>query len=720
MKKLLFVILLMAFVLKGFGQISKFSYPSSVDLFGLCEISFKLPKIYVNPYDPDTISVYAEFTGPDNSTYIVNAFYYEDYTFQQHINGYETATYDSQYDGWRIRFTPTVLGTWTFVIRGSDNSGSLNAAFMNVNYTFSCTSVSNADGFISKANSRYLKRDVVRNGQRQIHSFFPIGPDVAWYSCVKYAYNNYYYLDLSQPYGIYDYKRYIDSLVGNANYMRVFINRYQYLSLYGPEYTQLENGNPKVYFDSIINQKDSAELDYIISYALQHGITITPCIFNCGDFRYANSDPSDVGIWANNPFNNILDLSEPCVFFTSAEAKRITKNLLRYIISRWGYAANVFCWELWNEVDHVSEICDNNGELGQNILDWHDEMANYIRAIDPFGHCISSSVGGDYGLPAFSEIFQNLDITQRHTYQNIQIARSRFELPNTLYHSANKSHSQYSIDPKPFFQAEFGFSQSKHPYAIEKDPMGVSLHNSLWSSLFLASIGSASFWWWNYLDICGMYNRFAPMLNFSQNLPILSSTFTAKRTGDEDENEGVIVFPNGLETYYMINGSEDTIMGWSQDTAFTYQALRWLTDSVRLHNDTLSDGTILWAYYYVDSVPYDTSGYLYTLDPLKRPQPSSNSNIITLPITNQPIGSRYMVKWYDSETGNALNPEVTTYAFVQQDFQGNKNVSFQFPSRIRDLQQQTINNTFGDAVFVIILKNLPKSLSINRKYSKKK
>ena len=682
-------------MVNGFGQfVPLFSYPNSVDLFGLCEISFNLPVVYSNPYDPDIISVSAEFTAPDNSSYLVNAFYYENYTFQQNNAGYEEATHNSMFDGWRIRFTPTMVGTWTFIIRAFDYNGELHLPFLNVNYSFSCTSVSNADGFITMANTRFLKRDIVRNGQRQFHSFFPIGPDVAWYGCVDF-------LSFDQPRGIYDYQKYIDSLDSNANYMRVFINRYQYLSLYGPEYTQIVNGNPIVYFDSIINQKDSSELDFIISYALRHGVTITPCIFNCGDFRYENIDPSDVSIWANNPFNYKLDLGEPCDFFTNTEAKRITKNLLRYIISRWGYATNIFCWELWNEVDHVSKICDDNVGIEQNILDWHDEMANYIRTIDQFGHLISSSVGSTDGIPPFSLMHQNLDIVQRHTYQTIQIARSRFEFPNILYSIAKKSHLSNYYPSKPFFQAEFGFNRREQ--TEEKDPKGVSLHNSLWSSLFSVSIGPASFWWWKYLDSCDLYKRFTPMLNFCRNLPILSSTFLASRTGIENDN--VLIFPNGLETYYMINAAEDTIMGWSQDTAFAYQSLRWLTDSVRMQNDTLDDGTILPAFYFVDSVPYDTNGYVYTLNPSKRPQPSSNSNSITLPISNQPVGSRYLVRWYDPETGYAFNTGIIDYAYVQQDALGNRFVCFTFPSHIRDLQRHTVNNTFGDAVFLLKLHN---------------
>ena len=676
---------------KGFGQFSpSFTYPSSVELFGLCEISFKLPNTYSNPYDPDTISVYAVFTGPDNSSYTVNGFYYEDYTFQKHNEGYEVATHHPLSDGWRIRFTPNKVGTWTFVITATDINGNLNLPYLNVSRTFSCTSVSNADGFVSKANSRFLKRDIVRNGQRQFHSFFPIGPDVAWYDNK----NN----DTTKPLGIYQYKEYIDSMYNNCNYMRVFLTRYQHLSLYGPEYTQLENGHTKVYFDSSINQKDSAELDYIITYALQHGIAIMPCIFTCEDFRIKNMDPSSKNNWENNPFNTILNLPTACDFFTNEDAIRITKNLIRYIISRWGYATNIMSWEFWNEVDHVFYMCDGYKHIEQDVYEWHEEMLQYLRSIDPFNHCVSTSMGSVSSFPyLYSVLYDNLDFVQQHWYENIQNAESRHQLLYRMFNRIMEGHTQYlSI---PFFMGEFGFAQNQNtPKYIVKDPYGIDLHNSLWASLFFTSMGSASFWWWPYVNTCGLYNRFAPLLNFVENIPIPSASFTAQHCGSVVGHK--LEFPNNLQTYYMINESQDTIYGWSQDTAFAYQSLRWLTDSA--YYEPTIWGPILR---FKDGAVYDALGYVYTLGLSKRPVPSSNSNTITLPITNQPVGSRYLVRWYDSETGNAFSNGMITYVTVQQDSQGNKYVSFNFPSLIRDIAQHTINNTFGDAVFVLILNN---------------
>ena len=691
MKKLLLFFLSITLLGKGFGQLSpSFSYPSSVDLFGLCEISFKLPISYSNPYDPDVISVYAVFTGPDNSSYTVNGFYYEDYTFQKHNDGYEIATHNPSSDGWRIRFTPNKVGTWTFMIRATDINGNLNIHFLNVSHTFLCTSVENADGFISKANSRFLKRDIVRNGQRQFHSFFPVGPNIAWYSCKTDNTCPPY----SKPYGIYEYKTYIDFLDGNANYMRVFLSRFQYLSLFGREYTQFDNtGHPIVYFNNTINQKDSAELDYIITYAKEHGVSIMPCIFNDTNLSY-DDDPTS---WENNPFNTIVD--NPCFFFSNRNAIQITKNLIRYIISRWGYATNIMSWELWNEVSNMIDFKLCNKQIHHDIQNWHDEMTEYVATLDPFNHCITTSMGNISGHQIlYNMLFNNLDITQQHNYQNIQKAKSKEQFSYILMNKSIEGHTSYPV--LPFFMGEFGFGQYHDvPTYSDKDPHGIDLHNSLWSSTFSTSIGPASFWWWYYLRSKSLFCRFRPILNFCDNLPILSESFTPHQTGETDSLR--LKFPNNIETYYMINALEDTIYGWSQDTAFAYQSLRWLTDYV------IPYGQEHGYHFVIENGVFDPLGYVYTLCSSKRPLPSANSNIIEIPITNQPVGSRYRVKWYDSETG-LVNPSIAvTYANVYLNGNGDKVVSFSFPSIIRNLQQQTITNTFGDAVFSLILDNLP-------------
>lgn len=684
MKKTFVITILLGLITLVHAQpkIDGLTFPSTVNLFDLYEITFQLGD-YANPYDPDVIDVYAEFTAPDGQVSKVNGFYYEGYRFEQY-KGYEKSQPDSRGNGWKVRFTPHQEGVWHFTLHATDKKGVVRLnSYGNTDLTFNCKAVENTCGFITKANTRYLKREVVANGKRQFHSFFPIGPNVAWYTCKSY-YN------FATPYGIYEYERRIDSLAGRANYMRIWLNRTQYLSLYGYEYTQTVGGNPPLYFDNTLNQKDAAELDHIIQYAAKNGIAIMPCIFTYGDFK---ADPKHDGAldknpadWRVNPYNTVLGLKSPTDFFTDKGAQRIARNLIRYIIARWGYATNIVAWELWNEISNMDLDKQAYDKYCDIVTQWHNDMARYVRSNDPFHHLVTTSIGYESESILFDRIFNDLDIVQYHHYANVQKARSKELISHRLYLASLKEQRVYP--KKLFFIGEFGFGSSDSQRYLEKDPHGIDLHNTLWSTLFSGTMSSASFWQWTALDKCGTHKAFKPMYIFSKSLPILSDSFDPRTTGEISKaSKNKLVFPNSLETYYMVNAAEDTLYGWSQDTIFTYQSLRRLSDKVGSNEHFVDDGI------------EDAKGYVYTLNANKRPRPSSRSNTITLPIVRQPDGTVYNVRWYDSETGGELTSERTT-ATVK-----GKALTIEFPSSIRDLKKRRINNTFGDAVFVITSAN---------------
>ena len=674
MRKTFFVSLITLWCAFVYAQpaITNLSLPSSVDVFGLFEMSFQLGK-YDNPYDPEVIDVYAEFMAPDGKTFKVNGFYYEGYTFQQK-DDYEVAS-ASHDKGWRVRFTPNQAGKWSFSLHAIDRKGKTTLSTSD-NYptTFECRSVVNAPGFIRKANTRYLKREVMQNGKSEYQAFYPIGPNVAWYE---------YKGSSAYPKGIYDYNHYIDKMAGSANYMRIWLTRYQYLSLYGPEFTQMNGKKPTVYFDSSLNQKDAAELDHIIAYAAEKGINVMPCLFSFGDF--GNMHQSSCR-WDNNPYNTVLGLKSPTMFFTDKEAKRIAKNLVRYIVARWGYATNIVCWELWNEVNNIPSDGQPEASFHANIVKWHQEMADYVRSIDPFKHLVSTSLG------PFSEkdyiggaLYKNLDIVQFHNYGNIQKAKSSEQRTKQLF---DKFATYRPLYPdKPIFCGEFGFGQSAPPKYQDKDPFGFDTHNCIWASLFSGTMGPGSIWLWSYLRDRDLLRIYAPVLAYSKNLPLLPDSFTPHTT--VSTNKSSLVCPNGIETYYLSSADEDTLYGWCQDTAFSYQALRRLTDK------SISKG------HFNTDAKVDTKGYVYTLDEDKKPRPCSKSNAIILPISKQDIGTQYVVRWFDGETGLEITQE-KTLATVTHDRKNNQFIEIQFPSTIRDLKKRQIYNTYGDAAFIII------------------
>lgn len=677
MKKILTLTLLTALFSLSYSQpnLSGVTFPDSTDLFGLLEISFQMGH-YPNPYDPEIIDTYAEFISPNGKLLKVNGFYYEGYSFENR-KGNEVATANRK-KGWRIRFTPEQVGRWTFTLHAIDSQGETVLPSTGT-FHFECKSISSGQGFISIANRNFLKRDIVENGQRKQQSFFPSGPNIAWYE---------YDGSPTRPRGIYNYEEYIDSIAGSANFMRIWLNRYEYLNLYGPEFTQRADNQPAVYFNTTLNQKDAAELDHIVACAAQHGISLMPCIFTFGDFLENGTYKHDPNNWKDNPFHSILGLEQSTDFFTDSEAKHIAKNLIRYIVARWGYATNILCWEFWNETDNIPSWSLSINQFHRNIVSWHEEMALYTRSIDPFEHPLTTSTTFFSKTKYLSRnLFKPLDIVQWHTYGDIQQAKSKEQRAHQLFIKRNEALALYP--DKPFFVGEFGFGQEGNEPRYEvKDPFGIDTHNSLWATLFSTEMGPASFWFWGYLEKRDLFRIYKPLLKYCQNLPLPLSSFTARHTAKTVRQS--TVFPNGIQTYYMINATEDTLYGWCQDTAFSYQALRRLTDHAGQSKRFNENGV------------FDPKGYVYTLNPAKKPKPSSKSNTITLPIKKQPIGTQYIVRWFDGETGSEIAAEKTAVV-VQQGSWGKRFISFEFPSSVRDLNQMKINNIFGDAAFIIVL-----------------
>ena len=655
--------------------------PETVGIYEKVELSFAMGS-YANPYDPAVIDVYAEFISPEGRTFRANGFYYEGFGFKEYKN-IEVASRQREGDCWKIRFTPNEVGCWTYAIYAKDASGLTQLRSMgNRDLEFECRP-GNAEGFIRIANTRYLKREAFKEDRRQDHSFFPIGPNVAWYSSADYH-------KYKKPYGIYDYKRYLDLLSGNANYMRIWLTRYQYLSLYGPEHALPDQSKPVVYFDSSLNQKDAAELDVIVEDAAKQGVTLMPCVFTFGDFSDDSEDleksqqygsmPSG---WRYNPYHTILKLREPLEFFTDPEANRITANLLRYIVARWGYATNIVGWELWNEVGNVFKKSGLGGGEARAIVDWHEQMAALIRSCDPHQHLVTTSIGYDGNVDLLlNRLYDSLDVVQDHYYENIQKANTARQTTYRLYEKTATMRERYP--EKPCFMGEYGINSTVSGISyLTRDPKGIDMHNSMWSSLFSGSMAPASFWYWDVLSKCELFGRFKPLLTFCSDLPILSDSFEPATTG---EVEGTTLsFPDGFQVYFLINESEDTVYGWCQDVAFSYQALRRLTD--RVGNNA----------HFVDDGIFDPQGYVYTLDPSVKPDAASSGTII-LPMAKQRRGTRYQVRWYDAETGLEIPAEATEAVVRYRLFQG-RQLRLRFPDTLRD--GSSYANTFGDAVFVV-------------------
>jgi len=155
--------------------------------------------------------------------------------------------------------------------------------------------------------------------------------------------------------------------------------------------------------------------------------------------------------------------------------------MLRYIVSRWGASASVMAWELFNEVQYVDRAQTPEG--WKIVGQWHDEMADYLRSIDPDRHLITTSSEVD------KPIWSKTDYFQTHGYPPNVSAMILGTAP---------------LATKPLFYGEFGTANAQDTGAGERK----AIRDGIWSAFFAGHAGAAQYWSWDRMDRPGMYEEF--------------------------------------------------------------------------------------------------------------------------------------------------------------------------------------------------------------------
>ncbi|MFH1371054.1 MAG: DUF5060 domain-containing protein [Planctomycetota bacterium] len=452
---------------------------STIGRFEKFELTFTVSEAYSNPFDTDIVDIRAVFTQPDGNTVDVPAFFYKEY--DEDATGHYV---NERNPCWKVRFAPSQLGTYEISqITIIDDNGT---NVIDPSVTFTC--IDSAKKGIIKVDSRdphYMRYDTNE-------TYKPIGHNVCW---------------LNEN-GTSQWESYFTKMANTGeNWTRIWMTHFN-------QGTVLEwrSNHWSGYYDGVgnLSMPIAWRLDRIIESCEQHGIAIQLALQYHGQF---NS-----GVkwhWDDNPYNIIHAatdggfLNDPNEFFTNAEARRITKYKYRYIVARWGYSPAILAWELFNEV-YATDGWHNNQT---SVVDWHDEMAGYIKSVDPFKHLVTTSAD----TPGFENIWSlgNIDVIQVHYYG-----------PETVSSFKNAA-NRLSGYEKPIIMGEFGAGDTQGVHVPEASPNdmpepyrtqlyeALMLHNGIWSSFHLGS--SAHLWWWDeYIDPLDLYDEFSALSSYAQ------------------------------------------------------------------------------------------------------------------------------------------------------------------------------------------------------------
>lgn len=414
-----------------------------------------------NPYDTDQIRVTLQVHGADGSLTRVPAFYYRPMT-RSISEPYESIIAQGGPE-WRARFTPIAPGRLELSARveaAGSSAESNRLAFVPKRKPYL--------GFVRRSASDPLALQF-QDGTM----FRAIGENLCW----------------PGTRGTYDYDIWIPSLkASGANYVRLWCSPWYFGFEVAPG--QLLN----------YNQRPLWALDYVMKALKDAGIGVILCLEYPGMLETKPDYWGGGDDWKLNPYNraNGGPCENPNAFFTNPTAKEIYKKRLTYLVARYSAFPNLVAWEFWNEIDNVISYLNQ-----PDVVNWHAEMAAYLKAADPYQHLVTTSLSWMQWPELWS--LSGLDFTQMHSYN----------LPNPGRELHRYTQIYASAFSKPVIVGEFGIDW--RGFAQQEDPYGRGLRQALWTSLASLGFGTAQFWYWQQLHANNFYPNFAAVSNVVRN-----------------------------------------------------------------------------------------------------------------------------------------------------------------------------------------------------------
>ena len=363
---------------------------------------------YENPYDARQVRLDGIFKGPDRTEITVPGFW----------DGKEA---------WRVRFTPSKEGEWTYKLYVNDWRGPSYP----VTGSFKVTA-SGLHGWIQAGN---------------------------WYD-PDYSGHYLVYQDGTPFYG-----------VGHCDALNILIDGFNVDEGVGLFNNMKAAGENFVvwwpgYSNSIINNhyddynvSNLVLIDLIVKDAQEKNIFLIFTVWDHPQLRDSTHAWGD-GRWEG--FNAFSKLSDINSFFTAAEPWEWQKNYYRYIIARWGYSPAIGMWQT------VSEINGTNSY--GNTDSWHKKLNDFFVENDPYRHPTTASRSGGIGDVAWPEGHKVMDSPQVHIYDELgtdAVGAARVIAKWTL--------SMWQQNEKPNWIGEFGVSGNTYYPEL--------FHNSIWAAL---------------------------------------------------------------------------------------------------------------------------------------------------------------------------------------------------------------------------------------------
>ncbi|TDO19383.1 DUF5060 domain-containing protein [Pedobacter duraquae] len=410
----------------------------SVKQFEKAEWNVSIKTIFTNAYLQEEVALDMLLSSPSGKKLVLPCYY--------------EAGESGKTSQWKARFLPQEKGKYSYKFQLSKDGkviyATKPAAFNAVASKFK--------GILNTKNDWTFQFD---NGE----AFRGIGENICWES--RDNDDSKYFKALHEN-PKYNYEYLLPALAQHGgNYFRTWICSWNLPLDWKSGFNNRRYTNSSAYFNPSAISKMDRMVNLSDSLGLYIMLTMGPGSYDAKNGRYATSTAA---------------------FFTDAKAKAQYKNRLRFIVARWGYSSAIGAWEFFNEIDNVQFRDKNNPIPAEHIVQWHQEMADYLKAIDPYHHLITTSISHRdlKGLNSIGAI----DFNQKHIYKN------NHALPTTIVSYASQFKKPYVIGEYGY---EYDWSKNFDEFAPEMDS---DFKRGLWYGLFSPTPILPLSWWWEYFD----------------------------------------------------------------------------------------------------------------------------------------------------------------------------------------------------------------------------
>ncbi len=409
---------------------------ASVGLYEKFEMNIDLEASYSNPFDPDQVDLWAEFTSPAGKTSKIWGFY----------NPSQTSS------SWRVRFAPTEKGTWRYLVKVMDKDGTAQGQAG----SFTATD-SPHHGFVRIApNQRYL---MYSDGT----SFYGVG---LWYN------------------DSYERGR---GAITEANLDDLKRRGGNFISFFHTPLETMTTGLGK-YDESRANR-----LDQVFEWCEKRGIYIS---WNLWFHSFISQDVWGGGNarYRENPYHLVADATH---FFASPEAWKYEEKLHRYLIARWGYSRALFLWFIIDEINGTEGWQKGDKAVAE---EWCRKMTAFFHEHDPYGRPTTGTQSGGIrewwpgGYNIFDLAAREIYEAQGHPMPKPGKVDPGDESPLRYSYRtyATQTQNLWKGFQKPALVGECGWD---HTYYEPGMPGYLAMyHNAVWVS-FANGLCCTPFWW---------------------------------------------------------------------------------------------------------------------------------------------------------------------------------------------------------------------------------